>query len=282
MITLSKIKDLRAAVKQQKQQGKRIALVPTMGNLHEGHIALVEEAGSVADYVITSIFVNPLQFGANEDLDSYPRTLTEDQAKLVNAGCHLLFTPSVEQLYPLGLETHSKVCVPQITARLCGAARPGHFDGVTTIVSILFNLSQPDVALFGQKDYQQVAVIRKMAKDLYFPIEIIACPTVREKSGLARSSRNGYLSPAEKKQASQLYQCLKNLQKCIQDGERNYARLVQQQNETLEANGFVVDYLEVVNSETLEPATKTDSQITLLVAAFLGETRLIDNISMTL
>lgn len=282
MITVSRIKDLRAAIQQQKLARKRVAFVPTMGNLHAGHISLVKRAHEMADYVVTSIFVNPLQFGAHEDLDKYPRTLDADKAQLVNAGNHVLYTPTTTQIYPKGLDQHTKVIVPGITESHCGASRPGHFTGVSTVVNILFNLVQPDIALFGEKDFQQVAVIRKMVKDLGLPIQIETVATMREASGLAMSSRNGYLSAAEKQVAAKLYKLLTETGKQIEQGQRDYKALIQNGKETLTAAGFEVDYLSIAQSETLAPAKPDDLDITLLVAAKLGTTRLIDNISVCL
>ncbi|MBK8970761.1 MAG: pantoate--beta-alanine ligase [Hahellaceae bacterium] len=282
MITVSRIKDLRAAIQQQKQARKRVAFVPTMGNLHAGHISLVKRAHEMADYVVTSIFVNPLQFGAHEDLDKYPRTLDADKAQLVNAGNHALYTPTATQIYPKGLEQHTKVIVPGITESHCGASRPGHFTGVSTVVNILFNLVQPDIALFGEKDYQQVAVIRKMVKDLGMPIQIETVATMREPSGLAMSSRNGYLSAAEKQTAAKIYKLLKDMASRIEKGARDYDSLILAGKATLADVGFEVDYLSIAQSDTLAPAKPEDSEITLLVAAKLGSTRLIDNISISL
>lgn len=282
MITLSKVKDLRAAIAQQKQLGKRVALVPTMGNLHAGHLALVRKAREVADYVVTSIFVNPLQFGPGEDLDKYPRTLDADKAALVNGGNNLLYVPSVDQIYPNGMEAHTKVIVPGLTETHCGQSRPGHFTGVTTVVNILFNQVQPNVALFGEKDFQQVAVIRKMAKDLNLPITIETVPTVRESSGLAMSSRNGYLSPEERTAAATLYRVLSDTRARIEQGDREFAALSQLAQDQLSAAGFTLDYFSIAESETLAPASSASRDITLLVAAFLGKTRLIDNLSLSL
>jgi pantoate--beta-alanine ligase len=282
MITVSRIKELRAAIRQQKQLGKRIGFVPTMGNLHAGHIELVRKALAAADYVVTSIYVNPLQFSAGEDLDKYPRTLDADKTQLVNAGNHVLYIPTTGEIYPRGLEHHTKVIVPDITDSHCGASRPGHFTGVSTVVNILFNQVQPDIAFFGEKDFQQVAVIRKMVKDLCMPLQIETVPTVRESSGLAMSSRNGYLSAEEKQTASTIYRLLSATAKQIMGGERDYKMLTETAVGQLTETGFNVDYFTIASSETLSPATMDESSITLLTAAYLGKTRLIDNISLTL
>ena len=208
MNTISCVAQLRTAVAQARAAGQRIAFVPTMGNLHAGHIALITQAVARADFVVASIFVNPLQFGPNEDLDSYPRTLAADQNKLTDAGCNLLFTPVVEDIYPDGMAEHTIVRVPGVSSGLCGDSRPGHFDGVSTIVCKLLNMVQPDLALFGEKDYQQLAVIRKMVSDLSMPIEICGVPIVRDTDGLALSSRNGYLSAQQRANAPALQQCM--------------------------------------------------------------------------
>jgi len=282
MITAHQISQLRQEVSQQRTQGKRIALVPTMGNLHEGHLQLVRQAREQADFVVVSIFVNPMQFGANEDFDSYPRTLEQDQEKLLSAGCDLVFAPSANEVYPQGLGQQTQVSVPAVTELHCGASRPGHFTGVATVVSMLFNMVQPDVALFGEKDFQQLAVIRKMVRDLCFPIQIIGVPTMRETDGLAMSSRNGYLSAEERKIAPRLYQILQQIRTAITQGERNYEQLTEVGKTLLTQSGFRPDYFNIVNSQTLQPARSADTEITLLVAAYLGQTRLIDNLSLQL
>ena len=194
MKTVKSVRELRAAIAGARAKGKRIAFVPTMGNLHSGHVALVEKAGQRADFVVTSIFVNPLQFGPTEDLDKYPRSLAADQEKLIDAGCHLLFTPDVEEIYPDGMQGQTIINVPGVSAGLCGASRPGHFEGVATVVCKLFNIVQPDLAIFGEKDFQQLAVIRKLVRDLNLSIQIMGEPTVRAEDGLALSSRNNYLT----------------------------------------------------------------------------------------
>ena len=282
MNTVKSVRELRAAIAQARAEGKQIAFVPTMGNLHAGHAALVSKATQRADFVIASIFVNPLQFGPSEDLGKYPRTLLADQEKLVNAGCHLLFTPDVEEMYPHGIDDQTRVSVPGVSEGLCGASRPGHFEGVATVVSKLFNMVQPDLAIFGQKDFQQLAVIRTLVRDLNMPIQIIGEPTVRAEDGLALSSRNGYLSSEQLSVAPLLYRSLEEMAAAIRAGERDYAKLVSAAQAQHSAAGFRPDYLEVRESNSLRPATADDRQLVILLAAFIGSTRLIDNLAFEL
>lgn len=277
MHTLNQIGALRESLTQQRQQGKRIALVPTMGNLHAGHIYLVEQARLYADRVVCSIFVNPMQFGQNEDLEAYPRTLAQDTEKLVTAGCDYLFTPTVAEMYPLGLAQHTVVSVPGLSSRHCGASRPGHFDGVATVVSKLFNMVQPHTALFGLKDYQQFRVIEKMVADLCIPIQIIGVPTQREASGLALSSRNGYLTPLQKEKASALNATLRWASLALQSGAER-ATVEDQARQRLVAADFQVDYFNVCDANTLELAQTSDTDLVILAAAWMGKTRLIDNL----
>ena len=272
------VADLRAAVARARGEGKRIGFVPTMGNLHAGHIALVKKAGQRADFVVASIFVNPLQFGPNEDLDSYPRTLAADQEKLVDAGCQLLFAPNVAEMYPHGQANQTLVHVPGVSEGLCGASRTGHFDGVSTVVSKLFNMVQPDLAVFGQKDFQQLAVIRTMVRDLNMPVQIISEPIVRAEDGLALSSRNGYLSAEERAMAPALYRTLNDLRNAIAGGERDYPALVARGLAQLSQAGLRPDYLEVRNAVDLQPADAASREVAILAAAFLGKTRLLDNV----
>ncbi|MGK9065568.1 pantoate--beta-alanine ligase [Stutzerimonas chloritidismutans] len=272
------IADLRAAVSRARREGKRIGFVPTMGNLHAGHIALVKKAGQRAEFVVASIFVNPLQFGPNEDLASYPRTLAADQEKLVEAGCHLLFAPSVEEMYPNGQALQTIVRVPGVSEGLCGGSRPGHFDGVSTVVSKLFNMVLPDLAVFGEKDFQQLAVIRTMVRDLNMPIQIIGEPIVRAEDGLALSSRNGYLSTQERAVAPTLHRTLVTIADAIRQGERDFAALLASGTDGLLAAGLRPDYLEIRNALDLQPADGSHGELVILAAAFLGKTRLIDNL----
>ena len=278
MNTVKNLQQLRAAISHARSEGKRIALVPTMGNLHAGHVALIQHATERADFVVASIFVNPLQFGANEDLDSYPRTLVADQSKLLEAGCNLLFTPDAQDMYPQGMAQQTIVSVPGVSTGLCGGSRPGHFDGVATIVCKLLNMVQPDIALFGEKDFQQLAVIRKMVADLNMPVQIFGVPIVRDHDGLALSSRNGYLSAQQRAAAPALQQCLQALKAQIKNGRRDYAMLFEQFDTDLQAAGFRLDYVELRDALSLQPAAVDSTQLVLLAAAYLGSTRLIDNL----
>ena len=278
MNTVHTIDTLRNAVQQQRKNGKKIVFVPTMGNLHEGHIELVKQGLNHGDFVITSIFVNPLQFGANEDLDAYPKTLKEDQEKLTVAGNHLVFAPSASEVYPKGMDDQSKVIVPNITDFHCGESRPGHFTGVSTVVTMLFNMVQPDIAIFGEKDFQQLAVIRKMVKDLFMPIKIIGVPTVREDDGLAKSSRNGYLSSEERAIAPKFRQILNETAQKIRAGQQDFTSLTAEAQKQLGKSQFKNDYFNIADSETLQAANENTQSIIILAAAFLGTTRLIDNI----
>ena len=221
MLVVATIKELQNALHKHRQANKKIAVVPTMGNLHEGHLALVKTAQQHADIVVVTLFVNPTQFGANEDLDSYPRTFQDDCDKLDALNTSILFAPNIDEMYPLGGDQTTHVHVPNMTQVLCGASRPGHFDGVTTIVSKLFNITRADIAIFGEKDYQQLAVIRRMVNDLNIPIKIIGKPIVREPDGLAMSSRNGYLSEKERRIAPRLHQLLQTIKQEIIEGNHD-------------------------------------------------------------
>ncbi|UTW09267.1 pantoate--beta-alanine ligase [Pseudomonas benzenivorans] len=282
MNTVKTVRDLRAAVAQARAEGKQIGFVPTMGNLHAGHAALVTKAAQRADFVVASIFVNPLQFGPSEDLDKYPRTLADDQEKLLGAGCHLLFAPSVEEMYPDGMGDQTRVSVPRVSEGLCGASRPGHFEGVATVVTKLLNMVQPDLAVFGQKDFQQLAVIRALVRDLNMPVQIIGAPTVRAEDGLALSSRNGYLTPEQRVVAPNLYRGLQQIAAALREGDRDFAKLVAAAQQQQLAVGFRPDYLEIREANSLRAATAEDRQLVILVAAFIGNTRLIDNLALDL
>jgi pantoate--beta-alanine ligase len=281
MQTIEQISNLRGEINLWRQQGLKIAFVPTMGNLHQGHIALVEKAKLLADKVVASIFVNPMQFGATEDIGNYPRTMAADQEKLLTAGCDLLFTPTPAIIYPKGLDQQSYVEVPNVSQHYCGESRPGHFRGVTTVVCKLFNLVQPDIACFGLKDYQQVQVIQTMVEDLSMPIEIIAIETVREASGLALSSRNNYLNKAEKNIAPALSQNLKWLAQAIRSND-DFVGLAQKAASNINIAGMKTDYIHICHARTLQPASKDDKELVILAAAHCGKARLIDNLRVTL
>lgn len=281
MQTTQNITDLRTTISAWRQQGLKIAFVPTMGNLHQGHIALVDKAKSVADKVVVSIFVNPMQFGANEDIDNYPKTMAADQEKLIAAGTDLLFTPTTKIIYPKTIDQQSFVEVPNISDGYCGESRPGHFRGVSTVVCKLFNIVQPDIACFGLKDYQQVQVIQIMVEDLSMPIEIIPVETVREPSGLALSSRNSYLTAQEKEIAPILNQNIQWLAKEIK-GNSDFIGLAQQAASNINKAGLKTDYIHICHARTLQPASKLDKELVILAAAHCGKARLIDNLQVFL
>ena len=265
----------------QRLTGKgRVAFVPTMGNLHEGHLQLVRLARQHGDIVVVSIFVNPLQFGPSEDFAAYPRTLEADCDKLRSAGCDVVFAPSVAEMYPEPQQI--TITPPPIANELCGAFRPGHFQGVATVVAKLFNLVQPQIAVFGKKDYQQLAVIRALVTQLNFPIQIVAAETARAEDGLALSSRNGYLSPAERSEAPRLAQTLQSIAKQVQAGGRDFAQMEQVAGAALRAHGWRVDYVTVRDARTLLAPAADGQAFVILAAAWLGKTRLIDNIEISI
>lgn len=284
MQVVSTITDLREIVLRWREAGETIAFVPTMGNLHEGHLRLVEEAHARADHIVVSIFVNPMQFtdasGSGGDFERYPRTLEADQKKLSALGIEVdvVFTPSVEEVYPNGFENETRVEVPGISEILCGAFRPGHFTGVATVVAKLFNMVQPHVAIFGEKDFQQLLVIRRFVTDLCFPVEIIGIPTVREHDRLAMSSRNQYLSENEREKAALLNQLLVQTKHAIENGSKNFPELEEIAFKELEEAGFKPEYFSVRKADDLQPPTSQDNDLVILVAAWLGKARLIDNI----
>jgi pantoate--beta-alanine ligase len=265
-----------------RQHGDRIALVPTMGNLHSGHLALVKLAREHAERVVVSIFVNPTQFSEEEDFDEYPRTMERDTRRLKKPAADLIFAPEVETMYPFGLTNATTISVPRITENFCGASRPGHFDGVTSVVARLFALVQPDVAVFGQKDYQQQLVIRHMSQDLSLPISIITAETVRESDGLAMSSRNLYLSNEERQKAPTLYKVLSDVGTKLQDGRRDFEALETESVAKLTEAGFNVDYFAIRRALNLETPDRDCDELVVLVAAHLGRARLIDNIVITI
>lgn len=281
MKVVNTVEDLRYAVNQAKQNGFNVGFVPTMGNLHQGHLSLVQTAKANGNWVVASIFVNPLQFDDASDLERYPRTLAHDTELLTNVNCDLLFAPNVKTVYPEGQSNHCTVHVPDVSTGLCGGSRPGHFDGVATVVSKLFNFVQPDHAYFGEKDFQQVAVINKMVTDLAIPVQLHRVPTARAKDGLALSSRNGYLSSEERKAAPELFETLTWIANKIRQGN-NIAEICQQGRDRLNQPPWRCDYLEICDSQTLKSVTnahKTQSmEWVILAAAHLGKARLIDNL----
>lgn len=272
------VADLRKSLENQEN----IGFVPTMGNLHAGHIQLVEIAKQHTKCIVVSIFVNPLQFGANEDFSTYPRTLNADCEKLDIAGADIVFAPSVKEIYPdfdgKCLNQTMTITAPPLASTLCGASRPGHFSGVATVVMKLFSIVMPQIAVFGKKDFQQLLVIKELIKQFNLPIEIIAGDTMRESSGLAMSSRNGYLTPEQKTQAAQLQLCLQQIANEIKAGHTNYAVLEQIATQALSSQGWQVEYISVRSARTLETASDDDANLVVLAAAKLGNTRLIDNI----
>ena len=282
MRTYSSNAQLQAALRDFRQQGSSIGFVPTMGNLHEGHLDLVRKAREAADVVVVSIFVNPLQFGAGEDLDAYPRTLAADKEKLFAEGTHVLYAPTVDQIYPEGMETHTQVSVPDLSETLCGSSRPGHFDGVTTVVSKLFNIVQPDLAIFGEKDFQQLSIVRKMVDDLCMPVKVVGVATHRDVDGLALSSRNGYLTSEQRGIAPVLHQTLVSCREAIACGFDNFLQLESHARMQLLQAGFEPDYFEIRDARTLRTVTEGTEEIAILAAARLGKTRLIDNVRLAL
>jgi pantoate--beta-alanine ligase len=273
---------LRAQIRAWRQADNTIAFVPTMGNLHQGHLSLVAKAKERADKVVVSIFVNPMQFDDKTDLSAYPRTLEQDVEKLTSIDCDLVFTPLVEVMYPFGMEHQTKVSVPNTDDKLCGKNRVGHFDGVATVVTKLLNMVSPDLAVFGEKDYQQLSVIKQLVSDLNIPVDILGAPTLRETNGLAMSSRNQYLSDMEREQAAGLYQTLLSVEEELQQGNKDFATLELSAMNKLEQLGFLPEYVDIRHANTLEPAKLDDNALRILVAARLGKARLIDNIACNL
>ena len=277
MLIIETLPLLRQQIRRLRMEGKRVALVPTMGNLHDGHMKLVDEAKARADVVVVSLFVNPMQFDRPEDLARYPRTLQEDCEKLNKRKVDLVFAPSVKEIYPNGTETHTYVDVPGLSTMLEGASRPGHFRGVSTIVSKLFNLVQPDIACFGEKDFQQLALIRKMVADMGFDIEIVGVPIMRAKDGLALSSRNGYLTAEQRKIAPGLYKVLSSIADKLQAGERDLDEIIAIAGQELNEKGFRSDDIQIRDADTLLEVSENSKRAVILVAAWLGDARLIDN-----
>jgi pantoate--beta-alanine ligase len=278
MESVARPSELRALVAAWRRAGERVAFVPTMGNLHAGHGSLVGRAAELADRVIVSIFVNPLQFGPNEDFAAYPRTPDEDRRVLESLHVDLLFAPEVADIYPRGQESTARVHVPMVEDILCGAFRPGHFMGVATVVTKLLNIVQPDVAVFGEKDYQQLLIIRRAALDLCMPVEIVGVPTAREPDGLAMSSRNRYLSAAERAVAPAIHAELQRARAAIESGATDLAAIEQRGSEALRQAGFRPDYFEIRDAATLEEPSAQSHDLVVLTAARIGRARLIDNV----
>lgn len=279
MKVVHSIAEVQDVVSVQRSKKLRIGFVPTMGNLHDGHLSLVRKAKEVCDYVVVSIYVNPLQFGPNEDYGSYPRTMEQDQQLLIEHGVDLLYSATTQEIYPDGSDNHTHVTVDVLDGMHCGSTRPAFFRGIATVVTKLFNIVRPDVAVFGEKDFQQLTIIRKMVVDLCMPVEIIGAPIARETSGLAMSSRNGYLSKEEREViAPVLYQCLSEAREAIKAGERDYDMIRRNAFARLAEAGFKPDYFNVCNTETLLPATHNEQALVILAAGHLGKARLIDNL----
>ena len=269
------IVDLRDELTETRKLKKKISLVPTMGNIHEGHLSLIKNAQKQSDYVVVSIFVNPTQFVAGEDFNEYPRTLNSDIELISKLNVNLVFIPEAIELYPMNNKISTEVSIPELESIYCGKHRPGHFRGVAMIVSKLFNIVQPDIAIFGEKDYQQLLIIRSLVKNLFLPIEIISLPTVREASGLAMSSRNNYLTEPERQKAPMLYECIKATVNLIINGAKDYEKLEREAKLFLEKAGFKIEYYNICDSETLGPVQ--GKILVVLAAVWLGKTRLIDN-----
>ncbi|EDC9272844.1 pantoate--beta-alanine ligase [Salmonella enterica] len=282
MLIIETLPLLRQHIRRLRQEGKRVALVPTMGNLHDGHMKLVDEAKARADVVIVSIFVNPMQFDRPDDLVRYPRTLQEDCEKLNKRKVDYVFAPAVEEIYPQGLEGQTYVDVPGLSTILEGASRPGHFRGVSTIVSKLFNLIQPDIACFGEKDFQQLALIRKMVADMSYDIEIVGVPIIRAKDGLALSSRNSYLTAEQRKIAPGLHNVMNSIAEKLIAGNRELQEIIAIAEQELNEKGFRADDIQIRDADTLQELTETSKRAVILAAAWLGQARLIDNQSVTL
>ncbi|MGI9236375.1 MAG: pantoate--beta-alanine ligase [Woeseiaceae bacterium] len=281
MLLVHSKQELADQVSEWRHNDEHIALVPTMGSLHAGHLALVELAREQAERVVVSIFVNPAQFGEDEDYDTYPRTLERDRIRLKTTAADMIFAPDVDTVYPFGIENATTILVPGLTENYCGASRPGHFEGVTAVVARLFAMVQPDVAVFGQKDYQQQLVIRRMVEDLSFPVSIITSATIRDDDGLAMSSRNAYLSEEQRAIAPLLYERLSLVGRELQNGQRNFNELETLARESLLAEGFEVEYFAIRRALNLEIPDRDCDDLVVLAAATLGRARLIDNVVVT-
>ena len=279
-LAIRHIDELRHRLDEARKQGKKIGVVPTMGNLHEGHLQLIRLAHEHADLIVATIFVNQLQFGLNEDWDKYPRTFDSDRAMLDAENCHILFAPDDLEMYPNGIDNQTRVLCPTMTDVLCGASRPGHFEGVTTVVTKLFHIVEPDVAIFGNKDFQQIAIIRRMVADLCMRVKIIGAPIARDDDGLALSSRNRFISDEERPRANQLYRTLSWVRDQIQQGDRDFPKLEELGKKQVIEAGFRPDYLSVCDAQKLEPALDDDADLAILGALFTDRARLIDNLRL--
>jgi pantoate--beta-alanine ligase len=280
METVTTIAAVRERVRAWHRDGLRVAFVPTMGNLHPGHVSLIEAARRHGERFVSSIFVNPMQFGPNEDFAHYPRTPTQDERMLAAAGCNLMFMPDVAEIYPNGSERATRIEVPGLSRVLCGEFRPGHFEGVSTIVAKLFHIVEPDVAVFGEKDFQQLTVIRRMVADLCIPVEVVGAPTVREADGLAMSSRNQYLAPDERKRAPRIFEALSAVATRLQAGDSEFASMERSGIQALEAAGFRPDYFAIRQAQDLCAPRPDTHHLVVLTAARAGKARLIDNIQV--
>jgi len=281
MDTVTTIAAVRERVRLWRREGRRVAFVPTMGNLHAGHVSLIEAARKHGERFIASIFVNPMQFGPNEDYAHYPRTPTQDELMLAEAGCDLMFMPDVSEIYPYGLERATRVDVPNLSRILDGEFRPGHFEGVSTIVSVLFHVVEPDVAVFGEKDFQQLAIIRRMVDDLCMPVQIVGAPTVRDSDGLAMSSRNQYLTPAERQIAPLIYQTLLAAASRLRAGDNDFGSIEREGAGALQKATMKPDYFSVRRAADLGAPAPDTTHLVILTAARLGKARLIDNVQVT-
>ncbi len=280
MDIVTTIAAVRERVRAWRMAGLRVAFVPTMGNLHPGHVSLIEAARRHGDRFVASIFVNPMQFGPNEDFAHYPRTPTDDERMLAAAGCDLMFMPDVAEVYPGGSERSTRVEVPGLSRILCGEFRPGHFDGVSTVVAKLFEIVQPDIAVFGEKDFQQLTIIRRMVADLCMPVQLVGAPTVRHDDGLAMSSRNQYLTPQERQIAPRIYETLNAVAKRLQAGDNEFASMERYGVQTLESAGLRPDYFAIRQAHDLSTANPATRHLVILTAAHLGHARLIDNVQV--
>lgn len=282
MEVTSKIKDMQALLNNQREQKNKIAFIPTMGNLHEGHLSLIEIAKTYAEFIVVSIFVNPTQFNEDEDFDVYPRTIKSDLSKLKDIDIDLVFLPEISTIYPYGIDVSTQIIVPRLSQELCGKIRPGHFNGVTSVVLRLFNIIEPDFAVFGQKDYQQKILLEFMTKDLSLEIRILDGPTIREKDGLAMSSRNQLLSSSARSSAKDLYLVLQQAKQSIQMQDMSFSLIEDRSIKTLEEHGFMVDYFSIREKKHLVKPNKKDKELIILASAKIENVRLLDNVFLDL